>query len=142
MIADVSGHGMAASVVGAMFKNGLRPAPILRGSPAELIAGMNAALCPYTPRHFITAAYLLVDIGAKKVYSSNAGHFPFPCLREIPASSDSSTPRKAIGISAASAYAELETRSIRGDRLPCLPMGSPSAETATASFSETSGSTI
>lgn len=118
MIADVSGHGMAASVVGAMFKMAFALHRSYAGSPAELIAGMNAALCPYTPRHFITAAYLLVDIGAKKVYSSNAGHFPVPLLkRNTGELGFIYSPGRAIGISAASAYAELETPIDPGDRL-------------------------
>ena len=118
MIADVSGHGMAASVVGAMFKMAFALHRPQAGRPAELIAGMNAALCPYTPRHFITAAYLLVDSGAGRVYSSNAGHFPVPVLKKNTGELKFLySPGRALGISESSEYVELETPVDPGDRL-------------------------
>jgi phosphoserine phosphatase RsbU/P len=44
--------------------------------PARVLAGLNQALCGKFEEHFVTAAYLYVDLDAKMIRYAGAGHPP------------------------------------------------------------------
>jgi sigma-B regulation protein RsbU (phosphoserine phosphatase) len=81
LIADVSGHGVPAALIASMVK---MAATAQRGSssnPAELLSGMNAALCGNTQQQFVTAAYVHLDAATAELRYSAAGHPPMLLLR-------------------------------------------------------------
>jgi serine phosphatase RsbU (regulator of sigma subunit) len=49
--------------------------------PAAVLTGLNTALCGKFQRHFITAAYVLIDTEKRRVRYAGAGHPPL-LLRE------------------------------------------------------------
>jgi serine phosphatase RsbU (regulator of sigma subunit) len=74
LVADVTGHGVAAALVASMMKAAML---IMRGhadDPAELLANLNTVFCNQLEGQFITAIYAVFDSGAQKVRFSGAGH--------------------------------------------------------------------
>ena len=82
IIADVSGHGLPASLIGAMLKIAFSLQRTVAGEPEKLMSGINEELCKYAHMHFITANYLLIDLERHTIISSNAGHWPLPHYRK------------------------------------------------------------
>ena len=118
IIADVSGHGMPASLIGAMLKIAFSLHKDLAGEPEKLMATINAELCRYAHRHFITANYLLLDLGEKRLVSSNAGHWNLPLLRNNRSELVHIYNRgKPLGIFPDITFGRFETALERGDRL-------------------------
>lgn len=81
LIADVSGHGVPSALIASMVK---LAASSQRGNltnPAELLKGMNSALCGNTQNQFVTAAYVHLDARAKEMRYSAAAHLPMLLLR-------------------------------------------------------------
>lgn len=74
-IADISGHGVAAGVLMAMFKTSIRSGLGDEGSLAELLERAHRTLYPLKmPNMFVTAAVLQPRPGGKSVTYSLAGH--------------------------------------------------------------------
>jgi phosphoserine phosphatase RsbU/P len=81
MVADASGHGMAAGLVMAIANATWRTALDLDPSPERVIAMLNRTLCRTgTTRTFMSAFYGLLDPGTGAMEYVCAGH-PFPLLR-------------------------------------------------------------
>ena len=81
LIADVSGHGVPAALIASMVK---MAATAQRGQaehPAQLLAGMNAALCGNTQGQFVTAACVHMDAGTRELRYAAAGHPAMLLLR-------------------------------------------------------------
>ncbi len=118
IIADVSGHGMPASMIGAMLKISFSLQRTAALEPEKLIAGINTELCKYAHHHFITANYLLIDLERKLIVSSNAGHWPLPLYRkgsgELSFIYNRSQP---IGVFPDTAFGRSETEIEPGDRI-------------------------
>jgi serine phosphatase RsbU (regulator of sigma subunit) len=76
LMADVSGHGMAAALISSMLKIALSMQVANAGDPAKVLFGLNQALCGKFDRHFVTASYLLVDLEKRKLTYAAAGHPP------------------------------------------------------------------
>jgi len=78
IISDVSGHGVPAALITAMFKGYIEEAGDLKLYPSELLIQLNKTLLPLTGMNFITVFYGIFN---KKTYSLkyvNAGHtIPF-----------------------------------------------------------------
>jgi len=82
LIADVSGHGIPAALIASMVK---MAATAQRGSmdhPAQLLTGMNSALCGNTQGQFVTAAYVHLDAEARELRYAAAGHPSMLLLRD------------------------------------------------------------
>lgn len=82
LIADVSGHGVPAALIASMVKLAATSQRANATDPAELLAGMNAALCGNTQNQFVTAAYVHLDSEARELRYSAAGHPPMLLLRD------------------------------------------------------------
>ncbi len=80
IIADVAGHGMPASLIGAMLKIAFSMNNRHAGRPEEFLSSINRELCKHSNNHFITANYLLLDPATGGIVSSNAGHWHLPLL--------------------------------------------------------------
>lgn len=75
-VADVSGHGVSAGVLMAMFKTAVRTTVLADGAPNALLNEVHRALYPLkTANLFVTAGVLHCD-GAGKLTLSMAGHPP------------------------------------------------------------------
>jgi Stage II sporulation protein E (SpoIIE) len=76
LIADVTGHGIAAALIAAMLKVAFAGQASHAHDPARVLTGLNLALCGKFEEHFITAAYLFVDLENRLLRYSAAGHPP------------------------------------------------------------------
>ena len=76
LIADVSGHGLSAALVASMLKSAL-PAQLPHASdPARVLSGLNQALFGKFEAHYVTAAYVFVDMANNTVSHAGAAHPP------------------------------------------------------------------
>jgi phosphoserine phosphatase RsbU/P len=76
LVADVSGHGMPAALIASMLKIALAAQAHNAASPAEVLLGLNRALCGKFQHHYVTAAYVYVDMVKRTITYAGAGHPP------------------------------------------------------------------
>lgn len=76
LVADVSGHGMPAALIASMLKIALAAEKEHAADPAQVLMGLNQTLCGKFEHHFITAAYLFIDLQKGKLTYAGAGHPP------------------------------------------------------------------
>ena len=79
IIADVSGHGVAAALVSSMFKMSFHTLATNVASPKILFHMLNQDFNPILAEDYITAFYLLADSSSNSISFANAGH-PTPLL--------------------------------------------------------------
>ncbi|PJZ58695.1 7TM diverse intracellular signaling domain-containing protein [Leptospira barantonii] len=79
-ISDVSGHGIPAAIIASMVKLAFSIEVRKAVEPADLLKNVNRALMGKYGKHFITAAYLIIDIHKGIITYSNAGHPPIAIL--------------------------------------------------------------
>jgi phosphoserine phosphatase RsbU/P len=76
LVADVSGHGMPAALIASMLKIALSSQVDHATDPARVLLGLNNALCGKFEHHFVTAAYVFVDMEKGVLTYAGAGHPP------------------------------------------------------------------
>jgi phosphoserine phosphatase RsbU/P len=76
LVADVSGHGMPAALIASMLKIALSAQVVHAADPAQVLLGLNQALCGKFEHHYVTAAYLFVDMEKRTLTYAGAGHPP------------------------------------------------------------------
>ncbi|QNI32713.1 SpoIIE family protein phosphatase [Alloacidobacterium dinghuense] len=76
LVADVSGHGMPAALIASMLKIALAAQVAHAADPARVLSGLNETLCGKFQHHYVTAAYLFVDMAKKTLKYAGAGHPP------------------------------------------------------------------
>jgi sigma-B regulation protein RsbU (phosphoserine phosphatase) len=76
LVADVSGHGMPAALIASMLKIALSAQVANVADPAQVLLGLNQALCGKFQHHFVTAAYLYLDMQKQTLTYAGAGHPP------------------------------------------------------------------
>jgi phosphoserine phosphatase RsbU/P len=76
LVADVSGHGMPAALIASMLKIALAAQSAHAGDPARVLQGLNQALCGKFQHHYVTAAYMFVDMEKRTLSYAGAGHPP------------------------------------------------------------------
>jgi phosphoserine phosphatase RsbU/P len=76
LVADVSGHGMPASLISSMLKIAFAEQVEFAADPARLMAALNQTLCGKFRGHFVTAAYVFIDTEKKVLRYAGAGHPP------------------------------------------------------------------
>jgi phosphoserine phosphatase RsbU/P len=76
LIADVSGHGLPSALIASMLQTAFAAQAPHAANPAEVLSGLNRALCGRFERHFVTAAYLFFDLELGSVKFAGAGHPP------------------------------------------------------------------
>jgi sigma-B regulation protein RsbU (phosphoserine phosphatase) len=76
LVADVSGHGMPAALIASMLKIALSAQTAHAADPAQVLLGLNQALCGKFQVHFVTAAYLYIDMQKRTMTYAGAGHPP------------------------------------------------------------------
>lgn len=76
LVADVTGHGVPAALIASMLKVAFAGQAAHAHDPARVLSGLNAVLCGKFEEHFVTAAYLFVDLEKGLLRYSAAGHPP------------------------------------------------------------------
>src|SRR3954469_2694213 len=76
LVADVSGHGMPAALIASMLKIALAAQSAHAQDPARVLQGLNQALCGKFQHHYVTAAYVFVDMERRTLSYAGAGHPP------------------------------------------------------------------
>lgn len=76
LVADVTGHGVPAAMIASMLKTAFAGQTNHVSEPARVLAGLNRALCGKFDEHFVTAAYLFIDLEKGTLRYSAAGHPP------------------------------------------------------------------
>jgi phosphoserine phosphatase RsbU/P len=76
LVADVTGHGVPAALIASLLKGAFAGQKAHAVHPELVLVGLNEALCGKFEEHFVTAAYLFVDLQAKIVRYAGAGHPP------------------------------------------------------------------
>ncbi len=119
LVADVTGHGVPAALIASMLKAVFAGQVTHAHDPACILSSLNRSLCGRFEEHFVTAAYLFVDLEKSLLRYSAAGHPPLMLasgaggeVREIEENG------LMLGISPEAAYSSVEIRVGPGDR--CL----------------------
>jgi sigma-B regulation protein RsbU (phosphoserine phosphatase) len=76
LVADVSGHGLPAALIASMLQVALAAQSHHASDPAQVLAGLNHSLCGRFKHHFVTAAYVFVDMEKNILRYAGAGHPP------------------------------------------------------------------
>jgi serine phosphatase RsbU (regulator of sigma subunit) len=76
LVADVSGYGAPAALIASMLKIFLADHTVHFSEPAELLSRMNQTLLGKFEHHYVTAAYVFIDMQTKTLRYAGAGHPP------------------------------------------------------------------
>jgi len=82
LVADVSGHGVPASLIASMVKIGFVSQMPHAADPARVLAGLNHILCGKLESDFVTAGYLFIDTEQQTASYAGAGHPPLLLWRQ------------------------------------------------------------
>ncbi len=119
IIADVSGYGVSAAMIAAMFKAFFNNYRKLSGSPAEIIGMMNKELYSIiNTGDFISAFYMILNLQNYKICYTNAGH-PYPLLyrHSLKKVELLDTPGFFVGVFDENIYSDREFFLCPGDRI-------------------------
>ena len=76
LVADVSGHGVPASLISSMVKIAFSSQLPNANNPAKVLSGINQILCGKLESDFVTAGYLFIDTEKQTATYAGAGHPP------------------------------------------------------------------
>jgi len=76
LVADVSGHGVPAALIGSMIRVAIQSVVPCADDPGAVLRGLKRALSEQLHDQFVTAAYLWLDTENHKALYSAAGHPP------------------------------------------------------------------
>src|SRR5215831_4336427 len=76
LIADVSGHGLPSALIASMLQSALAWQSPHASDPGQVLSGLNRSINGKFDRHFVTAAYLFVDMEQGTVKYAGAAHPP------------------------------------------------------------------
>ncbi len=83
IIADVSGHGLPAAMIGSMAKLAFVMDARHYSSPKHILTNMNKNLYDQFKGKYLTACSIAIDLANKKLRLSNAGHLPIIIARKV-----------------------------------------------------------
>ncbi len=120
LIADASGHSIAAAMVAIMARFAFAEITRQTVAPAEVLRFMNRRLQGLTDERFVTAFYGVLDRRTRQFRYANAGHLPALWIRPSEQRVEEITSRGLmLGIVADARYDEQVIALEPGDRL-CL----------------------
>jgi CheY-like chemotaxis protein len=118
LIADVSGHGLPAALIACMLQAAFAAQSPHAAEPARVLTGLNQALSGKFPSHFVTAAYLFLDLESRTASYAGAGHPPLLLWREKSGSAAEVLENGLVlGPSPDSTYSEITWPLGGGDRI-------------------------
>jgi phosphoserine phosphatase RsbU/P len=79
IIADVSGHGIGAALIGSMLKVAFASQAGDIDNPGKVLTGINRSICGKIEASYVTACSCYIDLRDRKLYYAVAGH-PHPFL--------------------------------------------------------------
>ena len=121
-VADVSGHGVGAGIVMAMFKSALRTRMLTDSSIEALLDHVQTALMPLKqPQMYVTVACVRGEPGGQ-VECATAGHLPILRAR-AGVVEEITTPQLALGMFADAAFTSARIDCQAGDLLALLTDG-------------------
>ncbi len=82
LVADVSGHGIPASLIASMVKIAFYMQALLYDQPDKLLMNIHNTLYGKCETHFVAASYVYIDLDRMKLLHSNAGHSPLIILKK------------------------------------------------------------
>jgi len=82
LIADVSGHGLPSALIASMLQSAFAAQSAHASDPVRVLSELNRALFGKFQSHFVTAAYLFLDLGKSSVNYAGAGHPPLLVWRK------------------------------------------------------------
>ena len=82
LIADVSGHGLPSALIASMLQSAFAAQSAHASDPARVLAGLNQVLSGKFQWHFVTAAYLFVNLEESTVNYAGAAHPPLLLWRK------------------------------------------------------------
>lgn len=118
LIADVSGHGVPAAMIASMLKMAFASQSAHASDPARVLSELNRALCGKFEDHFVTAAYLFLDLEQGILRHSSAGHPPLLVLSAAGGITEISQGGLVLGLFPEAVYPSNEHTFSPGDR--CL----------------------
>jgi len=118
LVADVTGHGVPAALIASMLKVAFASQTAHAHDPVRVLTGLNGALCGKFEEHFVTAAYLFVDLEKSSLRYSAAGHPPLMLASRSGNVREIEENGLMLGMFPEAAYSSVEIRVSRGDR--CL----------------------
>jgi hypothetical protein len=96
-VADVSGHGVGAGVVMAIFKSAVRMRLLRAGSLANLLGDVNRVLIPLKQSNMFVTVACVRSAGRDTLECAVAGHLPIVRIRGgVP--EEVTTPQLAVGM--------------------------------------------
>jgi phosphoserine phosphatase RsbU/P len=119
LVADVTGHGVPAALIASMLKVAFAEQFHNAADPVRVLTGLNRALCGKFEEHFVTAAYVFIDLDRNVMRYAGAGHPPL-----MLASPSTATARQIeenglmLGMFPEASYSAIEIRLQADDR--CL----------------------
>jgi two-component system, sensor histidine kinase ChiS len=116
IIADVTGHGVAAAMIASMFKTAFQVQRSIYQNPSDVMYNINQILFS-NEAHLITAAYVLIDLTKKLMKISSAGHPPMWIFREGSELITLKPPGRILGFDFESKYETIEFSLQSGDRI-------------------------
>jgi serine phosphatase RsbU (regulator of sigma subunit) len=118
-LADISGHGLSASLLALMAHSMLSTFDnLIYTSPGVLLSGLNSFLYNRMAGNFLTAFYACIDTEKNTITYSNAGHpYPFFQSKDDPSLKELTTKGKLIGVMPQLVYEEATIPFQQGDRL-------------------------
>jgi len=118
LIADVTGHGVAAALISSMVKIAFYMSHDRIDDPAALLSKINASLFEHIYGRFITAFYIFIDMKEMKAVFSNAAHWPIYIQNRHSGEISEHTIRgRLIGINREENYRNHTVNLKNGDRL-------------------------
>jgi phosphoserine phosphatase RsbU/P len=82
LVADVSGHGLPAALIASMLKVAFAAQAPHACDPARVLSGLNQSLCGKFKHHYVTGAYVFVDMEKNSIKYAGAGHPPLLLWRQ------------------------------------------------------------
>ena len=122
LIADVSGHGIAAATVAASTRLLYSICTQITSSPSQILQLLNERLPDHIGRHFLTAVCVVFDSAARKLVMSNAGHPPMLVISAGKASRHNAR-GTVLGAFRELHFEELELQLKPGDRVALFTDG-------------------
>ncbi len=123
LVADVTGHGVPAALIASMLKVAFAGQTAHAEDPARVLTGLNRALCGKFEEHFVTAAYVFVDLDKLVLRYAGAGHPPLLLAPRNSAQGRESESREIeanglmLGLFPDAAYSAVEIPLGAGDRI-------------------------
>src|SRR6516165_8236441 len=82
LIADVSGHGLPSALIASMLQSAFAAQSAHASDPVRVLSELNRALFGKFRSHFVTAAYIFLDLEKSSVNYAGAGHPPLLLWRK------------------------------------------------------------